>query len=71
MRFRELFAELMWLRTQKEFADLLGISQRMVSVLLTGERNPGYQTIRGLVKAFPEREQEIWAAFRDREKEEI
>jgi len=71
MRFRELFVELMGGLTQMDFAGQLGISQRMVSVLLAGERNPGYQTIDGLVRAFPERRGEILAAFLDREKVEV
>jgi len=35
--------------TQQEFAEALGITQSMVAMLESGEREPGAKTLRGLM----------------------
>ena len=67
MEFSDLFGELMGGQTGDEFAAALGIKRRQVCYLLAGRRNPGYRTIDGLVRAFPERREDILAAFLNRE----
>jgi len=67
MEFSDLFRELMGNQTGTQFAATIGIERRQVCYLLAGRRNPGYRTIDGLVRAFPERREDILAAFLDRE----
>ena len=52
---------------QGEYAEDLGISRSFLSLILNGHREPGMLAMRGLLRAFPEREAEIVAAFRDGE----
>lgn len=51
---------------QREFADLLGISEAMLSMLESGERRAGRRTIKGLLTvATPEQAQAILNELRD------
>ena len=64
MNSRELFRQLQGELNQGEYADLLGISRPFINLILNGRREPGMLALRGLLRAFPERESEIIAAFR-------
>lgn len=66
-KFRKLLHELRWGLTQDEFAAKLGLSQRMISGLLTGSLQPGSKTVQALVKAYPERRIEILDAIYNEE----
>lgn len=59
----ELLQELQGNRSQEEFAQLLGVTQVHVSYVLSGKRNAGRKMLRGLVRAFPERQAEIVSCF--------
>lgn len=63
MTLIELLHELKGQRTQREFADMLGISQVHVSMLLSGERAAGRKVAEALIRAFPDRRSDILAAF--------
>ena len=52
---------------QGEYAEKLGISRPFMNLILNGRREPGMLVMRGLLRAFPERETEIVAAFRNGE----
>lgn len=41
-------------RTQTEYAELLGISQGYLSLVLSGGRNAGIEVQRGFLRAFPD-----------------
>jgi len=64
MNSRELIRSLQGDLDQGEYAELLGISRPLVSRILNGHRAPSLLVMRGLLRAFPERESEIIAAFR-------
>lgn len=50
--------------TQVRFAERIGIDQPELSKLLRRERRPTRRTILGLLRAFPDRSDEITAALR-------
>ena len=60
----ELFRQLQGELNQGEYAELLGISRPFINLILNGRREPGMLALRGLLRAFPERESEIIAALR-------
>lgn len=49
--------------TQNEYARLLGISSAGISLIYSGQRNPGIEVIRALAQRFPESADEIAAAL--------
>ena len=49
--------------SQNEFARLLGVSGAAISLIYTGQRNPGIEVIRALAQRFPESADEIAAAL--------
>ncbi|HEY8598525.1 MAG TPA: helix-turn-helix transcriptional regulator [Thermomicrobiales bacterium] len=49
-------------RTQTQFANLLGIDQSTLSLIMAGKRGPNIALL-GLIKAFPDRAPEIAAAL--------
>lgn len=57
--FTKLLRELMGDETQPVFAESIGVSPRMLTYLLNGERTPGMKPLRGLVTRFPGRRSEI------------
>ena len=57
--FTKLLRELMGDETQPRFAESIGVSPRMLTYLLNGERTPGMKPIRGLVAQFPDKRNEI------------
>ncbi len=63
MTLIKLLHELKGRRTQREFGDILGISQVHVSMLLSGERAAGRKVAEALIRAFPSRRSDILAAF--------
>ena len=63
----ELIRSLQGDLNQGEYAELLGISRPFLNLILNGHREPGMLAMRGLLRAFPEHESEIVAAFRDGE----
>jgi len=63
MTMIELLRELKGDRPQREFAEMLGISQVHVSMLLSGERAAGRKVADALFRAFPARRSDIAAAF--------
>jgi len=60
---QEFLRELQGSMTQTEFANHLGISQPMLSMVLAGQRPGGKSLIRGLLRAYPNRRDEIIALF--------
>lgn len=58
----DLLRELQGRETQTQFARRLGIDQPELSKLLRGERRAARRLIVGLLRAFPERRDEIVAA---------
>lgn len=57
--FTALLRELMGDETQPVFAESIGVSPRMLTYLLNGDRTPGMKVVRGLVARFPGRRREI------------
>jgi len=50
-------------RTQTEYAELLGISQGYLSLVLSGGRNAGIEVQRGFLRAFPDAAMEYLTAL--------
>lgn len=48
---------------QNEYARLLGVSGGAISLIYTGQRQPGIDVLRALARAFPESAAEITAAL--------
>lgn len=48
---------------QREYARLLGIGQTTLSLIYSGQRNPGIEVIRALAQRFPESAKEIGDAL--------
>jgi len=63
MTLVDLMKELQGEQTQEEFAALIGATQAMVSAILLGKRGIGRKTVQGLMRAFPERSDEIQSLF--------
>lgn len=59
----ELMRELQGDMSDREFAKRLGMSRSAVRMVKSGQRNAGARMIRSLVKAFPERSQQITSLF--------
>lgn len=59
----DLLRDLMGDESQVRFARRLGVDQPELSKLLRGERRPARRVIVGLLRAFPERRDEIVAAL--------
>ncbi len=57
-------------RTQSEFANLLGIDQSTLSLILAGKRGSNI-ALMGLLRAFPDRAKEIATALTERETQEV
>jgi len=60
---RELLRELKGSRSNLEMAKLIGTSRAAVRMILGGHRRAGRKVVRGLVAAFPDREDDIIAVF--------
>ncbi len=45
--------------TQQQYADALGVGQSTLSMLYSGQRKPGMEVIRALVRAFPHAVKEV------------
>jgi transcriptional regulator with XRE-family HTH domain len=63
MELRELLRDLKGQDTQMEFAAKVGINQSTVSKLLLGKRIGGRAVIAALLRAYPERHDEIMSVF--------
>jgi transcriptional regulator with XRE-family HTH domain len=61
--FKTLLGELMDGSTHAEFSKETGLALSTISMLLSGERRPGRQTIRRLVERFPDRADALWRVF--------
>lgn len=59
----ELLRELQGERTQQELAAMLGISQPLLSMVLSGQRSVGKTMLAGLIKLFPDRSEELLRVF--------
>jgi transcriptional regulator with XRE-family HTH domain len=59
----DLLRDLMGDDTQVQFARRVGIDQPELSKLLRGERRPARRLIVGLLRAFPDRKDDIVAAL--------
>ena len=60
---RGLIRQLMGDMSQGDFAARVGVSEAMISYMLSGQRDPGLVTVRGLIRAFPEKRQQIAETF--------
>lgn len=49
--------------TQQDMAEALGISQRMVSAIFLGQRQPGAKVLRAIARRWPGLRDEIWQAL--------
>lgn len=63
MTFVELLIELQGNRSQNEFAREVGLGQPTISMLLSGQRNPGITVIRKLCEAYPSEQSRIMCIF--------
>jgi len=63
MGWAEIVREIRGDKTQKEFARLLGVSQRVISAIERGELSPGGKVLRALLKVTPERREELLSLF--------
>lgn len=63
MTFAELLKELQGDRSQDEFAKEVGLGQPTISMLLSGQRQPGITVIRKLCKAYPGQQDRIMDIF--------
>lgn len=63
MEPRELIRELKGADTQAEFAAKIGVNQSTVSKLLKGKRVGGRAVLTGLLKAYPERADDLLTVF--------
>jgi hypothetical protein len=63
MSLVELMQELQGGDSQERFARRIGVTQRLISAIYSGERRPGGKVAGGLVRAYPERAEEIKACF--------
>lgn len=61
MTFKELRTELNL--TQAQVADILGVSQKTISAIETGERQPGRKLTRRIKYQFGLTVEEIWTMF--------
>ena len=59
----ELIRSLQGDLNQGEYAEKLGISRPFLNLILNGRREPGILAMRGLLRAFPDRRDEIVEAF--------
>lgn len=48
---------------QREYARLLGIGQTTLSLIYSGQRNPGIEVVQAVARAFPQAAAEIAAAL--------
>lgn len=63
MNRSELLDQLRGDMTKGDFAERLGISDRMLTALYAGNRNAGRAVLKALIGEFPERRQEIVDVF--------
>lgn len=63
MTLIELMRQLQGEQSQEAFAERLGVHQTMVSAVYRGDRRPGRRVVAGLLRAFPERADEIKGLF--------
>ena len=61
--FIQLMQELQGADSQERFARQIGVAQRTISAIYLGERRPGLKVLRGLVRVYPERADELQALF--------
>jgi transcriptional regulator with XRE-family HTH domain len=59
----DLLNDLKGAMSQIEFAELLGVSQPTICAILRGRRGIGKKTLKGLLRAFPDRKQDIISNF--------
>jgi len=59
----ELLRRLQGDRSQTEFAELLGLSQPLLSMVYSGQRRLGREAIARLLERFPEQQGEIVRVF--------
>jgi transcriptional regulator with XRE-family HTH domain len=55
MKPAELLHSLQGDMSQSEFAAMIGVSQSLLSMIYSGERNPGRAVMMGVIHAFPDK----------------
>lgn len=63
MTLIELMRQLQGDESQEQFAARIGVHQTTVSLIYRGERQPGRRVVIRLMRAFPERADEIRLSF--------